>query len=58
MIQSVSILIGKRDGELVYWKVFADRTKAERQKVDFENYDKIHNTTNWEYFIQDERIIF
>ena len=56
MIQSVSILIAKVDGELKYWKVFTDREKAEKQKVAFEEYDKIHNLTNWEYFIQDERV--
>ena len=58
MVQKVSILIGEKNGELGYWKVFADREKAERQKIDFENYDKIHYITNWRYFIQDERIIF
>ena len=58
MIQTVSILIGKENGELKYWKVFANREKAEKQKVAFEEYDKIHNLTNWEYFIQDERINF
>lgn len=58
MIQKISILIGKKNGELGYWKVFADRKKAERQRVALKNYDKIHNITDWEYFIQDERIIF
>ena len=58
MAQSVSILIGEKNEKLGYWKVFADREKAERQKIAFENYDKIHNITDWKYFIQDERIIF
>lgn len=58
MIQKVSILIGEKNGELGYWKVFADREKAEKQKVAFEEYDRLHNLTDWEYFIQDERIIF
>ena len=55
-MEKVSILIAKVDGELKYWKVFSDREKAEKQKVAFEEYDKIHNLTNWEYFIQDERV--
>lgn len=57
-MEKVSILIGKVNGELKYWKVFADREKAEIQKNACEEYDKIHNLTNWEYFIQDETVIF
>ena len=58
MAKTVSILMGRRRKEIVYWKVFADREKAEIQKKACEDYDKFHNIVNWEYFIRDEIIIF
>ena len=53
----VSILYGKRYGELVYVRVFLNRDLAERQKKVLEDYDRNYGTSSWVYFISDEIVL-
>lgn len=53
----VSILYGKRDGELIYIRVFINREVAEQQKKIFEDYDKKNDVSGWVYFVSDEIVV-
>ena len=53
----VSILVGKYNGEISYWRVFANRDLAERQKMELELFDTLDKVKGWEYFIQDEIVL-
>ena len=55
-MEKVSILIGKRYGEISYWRVFANRELARHQKTKFESFDALNKVEGWEYFIQDETV--
>ena len=56
-MKSVSILIGKHWGDVEYWRVFANRDLAERQKMELELFDTLDKVEGWEYFIQDEIVL-
>ena len=56
-MRKISILYGKRYGELVYVRVFANRDLAEQQKKILEDYDKSNNVSGWVYFVSDEGIL-
>jgi hypothetical protein len=56
-MNKVSILIGKRYGDIIYWRVFANRDLAERQKMELELFDTLGKVEGWEYFIQDETVL-
>lgn len=53
----VSILYGKRYGELIYVRVFLNRDLAERQKKIFEDYDRNNDVSGWIYFVEDEIVL-
>lgn len=55
-MNKVSILVGKRNGEISYWRVFANRKLAEHQKTKFETFDTLNKVKGWKYFIQDETV--
>lgn len=55
-MNKVSILIGKRYGDIIYWKVFANRELAKQQKIKLELFDTLGKIEGWEYFIQDETV--
>lgn len=56
-MRRVSILIGKYYGDITYWRVFANRELAERQKMELELFDTLDKVQGWEYFIQDEIVL-
>ena len=56
-MNKISILVGKRFEELIYWRVFANRELAEQQKAKLEFLDSLYQDECWDYFIQDE-IVF
>lgn len=56
-MRRVSILIGKYYGDITYWRVFANRDLAERQKMELELFDTLDKIQGWEYFIQDEIVL-
>lgn len=56
-MNKVSILVGKRYGEISYWRVFANRELAAHQKTKFEMFDTLNKVEGWEYFIQDEKVL-
>ena len=56
-MNKVSILIGKYYGDITYWRVFANRELAERQKTELESFDTLNEVEGWEYFIQDEKVL-
>jgi hypothetical protein len=57
LMNKVSILIGKHYGDISYWRVFANRELAERQKMELELFDTLDKVEGWEYFIQDEIVL-
>lgn len=56
-MKRVSILIGKYYEDISYWRVFANRDLAERQKMDLELDDALYHRKGWTYFIQDEIVL-
>lgn len=56
-MRRVSILVGKYYGDITYWRVFANRDLAERQKMELELFDTLDKVKGWEYFIQDEIVL-
>lgn len=56
-MNNVSILIGEYYGYVSYWRVFANRELAERQKMELELDDTLYHRKGWEYFIQDKIVI-
>ena len=56
-MKKVSILIGKKYGDILYWRVCANRDIAEHLKMEMELEDVLSHEEGWEYFIQDENIV-